>query len=163
MSKLPIRNQRHLSKSAPWGNLWSGMDDFFDHFNQWPFHKTQSGGSGMQNELNMLPSVDVSESKKAYKITAELPGMSTEDIKVDLSDGVLSLSGEKKSEKESDEENYHISERSYGFFKRNFALPPDVEPDSIEADFKKGVLIVTLPKNANAQEKQRKIEVNKID
>jgi HSP20 family protein len=74
---------------------------------------------------------------------------------------VLTLSGEKKTEKDEDKEgNYHLMERSYGYFKRSFALPPSVEEDKIKADFKKGVLSVVMPKSEKAQQLQRKISIN---
>ena len=93
-------------------------------------------------------------------MSAELPGLELDDINLDLSDGVLTLSGEKKTEKEEDkDDNYHMMERSYGFFKRSFSLPPSIEEDKIQAKFNKGVLNVTLPKSEKAQKLQRKISI----
>jgi HSP20 family protein len=93
-------------------------------------------------------------------VTAELPGLVLDNINLEISDGILTLSGEKKTEKEAGEDsNYHMMERSYGFFKRSFSLPPSVEEDKIKAEFKKGVLHVSMPKSDKAQQKQRKISI----
>jgi HSP20 family protein len=136
------------------------IDDFFDKFTQnWPFSRP-SLGSIQSTEFTLNPKVDITEDDKSYKMSAELPGMDLENINLDLSDGILTLSGEKKTEKEEDKEgNYHLMERSYGFFKRSFSLPPSVEEDKIKADFKKGVLTVSMPKSEKAQKLQRKISI----
>ena len=106
-----------------------------------------------------MPAVDVVESEKAYEITAELPGMDEKNIEVKVTDGRLTVKGEKQEEKEEKEKDYYLQERHYGSFERSFDLPESVEPDKIEASFKKGVLTVTLPKKAEAQKAAKKIEV----
>ena len=109
----------------------------------------------------MDPKVDITENKKAYTLTAELPGLDNDDITLDLSDGILTLSGQKNYENEADkDDNIHIMERSYGSFQRSFSLPVSVDQDAIKAEFKKGLLKVTLPKSLKAQELQRKIEIS---
>jgi len=119
-----------------------------------------SFGNIESTDMSLNPKVDMIEDKKTYTLSAELPGMELDNINLDLSDGILTLSGEKKTEKEENEEgNYHMMERSYGYFKRSFALPPSVEEDKIQADFKKGVLKVTMPKSAKSQQNQRKISI----
>lgn len=145
---------------APLGMHLPYIDDFFDKFTQsWPFLRP-SFGSLESTEFTLNPKVDIMEDDKSYKMSAELPGLDLENINLDLSDGVLTLSGEKKTEKEEDKEgNYHLMERSYGFFKRSFSLPPSVEEDKIKADFKKGVLNVHMPKSEQAQKLQRKISI----
>ena len=104
-----------------------------------------------------MPSVDVGETDKAFEITAELPGMDEDDIEVTLTDAGLTIKGEKKSEREETEKDYHRLERSFGSFQRFFAVPEEVDAAKIDARFKKGVLTVTLPKTAKA--KARKIKV----
>lgn len=145
---------------APIGSHFPYIDDFFDKFtNSLPFMRP-SIGNMESTELSLNPKVDIVEDDKSYKLSAELPGLELNDINLDLSDGVLTLSGEKKTEKEETKEgNYHMMERSYGFFKRSFSLPPSVEEDKIKADFKKGVLNISMPKSEKAQQKQRKIEI----
>ncbi len=106
-----------------------------------------------------VPAADVSEDDKAYKITAELPGLDEKSIEVLLSGDRLVLKGEKRQEKEEKDKNYYLSERCYGSFQRSFRLPDGVDQDKIAATFAKGVLTVTLPKTAEAQKQQKKIEV----
>jgi HSP20 family protein len=103
------------------------------------------------------PSVEVSETDKDIRVTAEVPGMSEKDIEVLLNDGVLTLRGEKRSETE--DKDRHFSERLYGRFERHIAVGFDVREDKIDAAFKSGVLTVTLPKSENAQSKVKRITV----
>ena len=105
------------------------------------------------------PAVDITEDDAGYKMTAELPGMNEKEIEVALSEGMLTLKGEKRQEKEQKDKNFYLSERSYGSFQRSFALPDGVDRDNIAADFAKGVLTITLPKTAKAKEAEKKIEV----
>lgn len=108
------------------------------------------------------PAVDITEDDKAYKIAAELPGMSEKDIEVSLSGDTLVLRGEKRQEREEKEKNRYLSERSYGAFQRSFALPESIDRDKIAAEFSKGVLTLTLPKTPDAQKQQKKIEVKAV-
>ena len=105
------------------------------------------------------PAVDLTEDSSAYKISAELPGMTEKDIEVAVSGDMVTLKGEKRQEREDKTENYHISERSYGSFQRSFYIPDGVDRDKIAAEFSKGVLTLTLPKTAEAQKASKKIEV----
>jgi HSP20 family protein len=107
------------------------------------------------------PAVDVAETDKAYEVTAELPGMDESNIEVKLADDVLTIKGEKKEEKEEKKKDYYVSERRFGSFQRSFTVPAGVDVSKIEANFKNGVLIVTLPKNAQAQKTEKKIEIKK--
>ena len=102
--------------------------------------------------------MDVTEDDKSYTITAELPGLDEKNIDVSLSDDMLVIKGEKQQEKEEKGKNRYVAERSYGAFQRTFALPKDAEADKVKAQFTKGVLTVTLPKSAQAQN-IRKVEV----
>lgn len=106
-----------------------------------------------------IPAVDMSEDDKSYKITAELPGLDEKNIDVSVSGDVLVIKGEKQQEKEEKDKNYYMSERSYGSFQRSFRLPEGVDQEKIAAGFAKGVLTITLPKTAEAQKQQKKIEV----
>lgn len=105
------------------------------------------------------PAVDIFETENAIVVKAELPGLSKDDIEVQIHDGVLTLKGERKFEKEVKEENYHRIERAYGGFQRSFSLPSSVEEDKIKASFKDGVLEVDLPKAEAVKPKQIKVEV----
>jgi len=106
-----------------------------------------------------VPAIDMSEDEKAYKISAELPGIDAKDIDVSVTGDMLVLKGEKRQEKEEKDKNYHFSERTYGSFQRAFELPASVDRNKVVADFSKGVLTITLPKTSEAQKPVKKIEV----
>jgi HSP20 family protein len=103
------------------------------------------------------PAFDISENEKEYVITAELPGIDIKDVDITLSEGVLSVKGEKKHEKEDKGEDYHRIERRYGSFHRSFRMPGSIETDKVDANYKDGILKLTLPKAEGSQTK--KIEV----
>ncbi|WP_193370172.1 Hsp20/alpha crystallin family protein [Pelagibius marinus] len=105
--------------------------------------------------------VDTSEDDKAYHVTAELPGMTEKDIEVTFADNMLTISGEKREEKEVKEENYHRRERSFGSFRRSFSLPSEVDEGKISAAFKDGVMTIDLPKAKSAQKKAKKITISR--
>jgi HSP20 family protein len=105
------------------------------------------------------PAVDATEDDKAYKIMAEMPGLEEKDIELSISGNMLTLKGEKRQEKEEKDKNRYLSERFYGSFQRSFALPDGVDRDNIGAELTKGVLTITLPKKAEAQTPEKKIEV----
>ena len=108
---------------------------------------------------DLAPHVEVTEQKKAYEISAELPGVDEKDVKVTLRDHTLIVSGEKKSERKEEKKEYSMSERRYGSFRRSFRVPDDVDEDKISAKFDKGVMTVILPKAASAKPKGRHIPI----
>ena len=105
------------------------------------------------------PAVEMTETAKTYKINIEVPGMDAADIEVSIEDDMLVISGEKKEEREEKEEGYSFSERSYGAFERRIGLPAAAVTDGIKAKVRKGVLQITLPKNAKAGKARRKVAV----
>lgn len=107
------------------------------------------------------PAVDIAERDKEYEVTVELPGMDEKDVDVKFADGVLSIKGEKKEEKEEKRKDYYLSERRFGSFQRSFQVPDGVDADKIEASFKNGVLMVVLPKSPEAQKREKKIAIKK--
>jgi HSP20 family protein len=109
--------------------------------------------------FDFAPRVETAETEAAYEVTAELPGVDEKDVKVSIEDSILTVSGEKKAEREEKKKDYVMSERSYGAFKRSFTLPENVAVDRIEARFDKGVLRVTLPKTAPTPSRQREIPI----
>ena len=115
----------------------------------------------LTNGHRMVVRWDVAETDDAVKISADLPGLTEKDIDVSLADGVLTIKGERKTETETDEKDkhYHRVERSYGAFERAMSLPSDVDESKIAADFKNGVLELTLPKKPEAKKKAKKIQV----
>lgn len=116
-------------------------------------------GNG-QGEMEWSPTVDIKEFKKEYLIEAELPGVNKDQVHLSISNGVLTMDGERHSEKESGDEKHHRLERYYGHFSRSFSLPEDVEADKIAADSKDGIIRVHLPKTAVVKPKSIEIKIN---
>ena len=105
------------------------------------------------------PAVDIAEHDDAYVVKVELPGVNKDDVKITLESNVLTISGDKKQEKETKKENYHRVERSYGSFQRSFTLPSTIKSEKIDASYKDGVLLVSLPKAEEAKTKQIEVKV----
>jgi HSP20 family protein len=135
------------------------FDDFFSNFGLTPFNEGWREFSEGWREFS--PSVDISENDKEIKVSAELPGLDDDDIQVTLDRDLLTISGEKKEEKEDKRQNYYRLERSYGSFRRSLRLPAEVEADKIEATFKNGVLKITLPKTAASHRKRITVKAGK--
>jgi HSP20 family protein len=106
-----------------------------------------------------VPSLDVSETKDNVLVKAEIPGMDPKEIDISYAEGILTVRGERKQEKEEKDENYHMIERRYGSFSRSVRLPHEVKSDRIKANYKDGVLRITLPKSEEAKKKEVKIRV----
>jgi HSP20 family protein len=144
---------RELTPFRDFERMRREMDRFWDSFfDVAPRRKTDDGGE-------WFPSLDVSETKSDIVVKVELPGIDPKDINISLSDGFLILKGERKTEKEEKEEDYHLIERSFGSFTRSIRLPRDFQGDKISASYKNGVLKVTLPKSEEAKKKEIKIKV----
>jgi HSP20 family protein len=154
-SLLPIGRERAVGRFAePFTTLQREIDRLFDDFTRgWP----SMGWAAPGRAAELIPSMDVAETEKDIEITAELPGLEEKDVQVNVADNVLTIKGEKKSEKEQKDKNYRMLERSYGAFSRTIELPAGTNPDSIQASLSNGVLKVTVPKAAPAQVK--KVEV----
>jgi HSP20 family protein len=116
-------------------------------------------GNGGLKLADWSPQVDIVEDEKEYLIKADLPEMKKDEIKVNVENGVLSVSGERKTEKEEKNKKFHRIERSYGTFMRSFALPDDADGTKVAAEFKEGVLRVHLPKNPVAKPKAIEVKV----
>jgi HSP20 family protein len=139
--------------TQPFLSLQREIDRLFEDFTRgFATMPSFTGGNGA-----LMPSTDVTETDKEIEITAELPGLEEKDVQVNLADGVLTIRGEKKAEKEEKERNYRLVERSYGSFERSITLPDGVKAEDVKASIAKGVLSVKVPKPAPAQ--ARKIEV----
>ena len=137
---------------TPTTTLSNLLDDFLGNgmFNAW------------DRDISLVnyPRVDIVEEKDTYKITADMPGLDKKDIAVEIKNGVLSLSGEKKEEKtEKDKNRYYHYERRFGSFRREFALPDHVDADHVEAKYANGVLELTLNKTEGAKPKQIEVKV----
>ena len=171
-TKLPVKTTDKEPERAlahrPWAPMESLRRDFnrlFEDFGElWrsPIrHALLAPEALWSRDLTWAatPAVDIAEKDKAYEITAELPGMDEKNIDVKVANGMLTIRGEKKEEKQEKKKDYYLSERRYGSFERRFQIPEGVESDKIEASFKKGILTVTLPKNAAAQAPEKKIAI----
>lgn len=106
------------------------------------------------------PSVDVYETSDGIVLEADLPGLKAEDFELSIENNVLTLKGERKFEKKTDEGNYHRVERSYGGFTRSFTLPTTVDVNNVAADFKDGVLKVSLPRREETKPRQIQVQIN---
>lgn len=145
--------EKNLTRWEPFRDLVSmrsDLDRLFESF---------FGRVPVIREDFWAPTVDVVERNGNIEVKAELPGMKKEDIKVTVKDNVLSLTGERKLEKEEKDKTYHRIERFYGKFCRSIQLPSDVEADKVKASYKDGVLHITLPKPESAKPKQIDVEV----
>lgn len=121
--------------------------------------KEESGNGGEMENAVWMPLTDVYEDNDFYKLKMDLPGIKKEDVKISYADGQLTISGERKQEKETDNSKYHRIERSFGRYYRNFTLPKMIVEDKIDAEFKDGQLIVNIPKAEEAKPKELEIKV----
>ncbi len=170
-SKIPIKTEKSIdTKSAtevrPLQALRQQVDRLFEDFQRGYWHlpfsqKVFDVEPFWRGDFafGATPSVDIVEKDDGYKVSAELPGMTGDDIEVKFADGTLTISGEKEEEKEEKKKDYFLSERRYGSFKRSFRVAEGADADKIEATFKNGVLTVTLPKTAEARKKTKTITV----
>jgi HSP20 family protein len=135
------------------------MDRLFDDFftpvagEGRPFAKAQQAAALLR------PDIDVDENDQVYTVTAELPGLAEKDIELNLRDNALTISGEKRSERNEEQGGRRYAERSFGRFERTIPFPTEVDSDRVDAAFRNGVLTVTLPKNEKAQDKTRRIAI----
>jgi len=106
-----------------------------------------------------IPPVDIYETKESIVLNVELPGVTKDDISLEVKDSTLTIRGEKKLEKDVKEENFHRMERTYGSFTRAFTLPSTVQQDKVKAKFRDGILEIRLPKAEEAKPKQIKVDV----
>jgi len=161
MAKTDVGTSQSSPVSRP-RDVFSAMRDEMERmferaehgWPRWPAVFKRDGDS-------MVPELDVRENTNAVTVEAELPGVDEKDVTVTLANGVLTIKGEKKSEKEEKSDNYYLAERSFGSFERSIRLPDTVDDAKIEAKFDKGVLKVTAAKKPEAVKAERKIEIKK--
>lgn len=154
--KVPVKREEQEPVAQLQRHINNLFDDFFDGFENFGLTPFEAFGESLQA---FSPRIDLSESEQDFTVSAELPGLDKNDIEVSLAHNMLTISGEKKEEKEDKGKNYYRMERFYGSFQRRIPLPTEVEADKVNATFKKGVLTVTLPKTAEAQRQRKKIAV----
>jgi len=170
-TQVPVKTETRgeVPTSAPtqWPSLSAlrgEIDRLFEDFDlgsRFPFRRPlQETEPFWRREMTWTaPAVDMVEKEKGYELTAELPGVDEKDIELKISNGMMTIKGEKQEQKEEKKKDYFFSERRFGSFERSFRLPEGVEADKIAATIKKGVLTVMLPKTAEAQKPEKKIEV----
>jgi HSP20 family protein len=140
----------------PFGSLFREVQKTFEDFSQrTPFARFSAD--------TLSPKIDIGESKDAIDVTAELPGVDEKDLDVTVANGMLTIRGEKRTERDEQDKdkNWYVVERGYGSFSRTIPLPFDPDPAKVEAKFDKGVLHIRLPKPAEVAQKQQKIEIKK--
>ena len=138
-------------------NVWSGLAHMQNRMNRLFDDLDMEEESSV---VNWSPRVEITELEDRFEVSAELPGMSRDDIKIELKDKILSISGEKSTEHEKKDRKLHVSERVYGSFSRSFHIPSHVKGDKIKAEFKNGVLTISLPKVEEAKPKQIEIKAD---
>ena len=122
------------------------LDDWFNH------------GVPAATSRTLRPAMDVAEDENLIVVRTELPGIAKEDVNVTLEDGVLTITGEKKTDRETKEKSYHLVERTFGAFQRSLSLPAGVDGDKADAHFENGVLTITVPKSEAAKPKRLQIK-----
>jgi HSP20 family protein len=146
-------NEKQLVRREPFKNFLNLRDDFGHLFESF------FGRMPMERQDLWLPIVDIIENNGNIEVKAELPGMNKDDIKVRIKNNMLQLSGERKQEKEIKEKTFHRVERYFGKFCRTIQLPADINTDKIKAQYKDGVLNITLPKPESMKPKEIEVEV----
>ncbi|MDE2488437.1 MAG: Hsp20/alpha crystallin family protein [Alphaproteobacteria bacterium] len=144
----------------PFGLFRREMDRLFEDF--FTPMETRSFAAGAAAPMALggsWPSIELEDRDDAYVVRAEAPGVDPKDIELNLRDNALVISGEKRSERNEDQEGRRYSERSFGRFERTIPLESEVDADKVEATCSNGVLTITLPKNARAKDRSRRIEI----
>jgi HSP20 family protein len=136
------------------------LEDMSERLNR-VFSRQPVRNSGKENltVADWMPTVDISENEAEYLIKAELPEVKKEDVKVTVENGVLTLQGERRQEKEEKGKRFHRVERSYGSFVRSFSLPESVDENAVKAEYKDGVLNLHLPKSEKVKPKAIDVKV----
>ncbi|MGZ3273533.1 MAG: Hsp20/alpha crystallin family protein [Phenylobacterium sp.] len=154
-TQVPVKQSGAPSRSffTPFGSLQREIDRLFDEFST-PF-------TGGREAAEIRCKMDLAETQDGLELSVEVPGLEEKDVSVAVSDGLLTVSGEKKFETEQKDKKFHFVERGYGSFARSISLPPNVKADDIKASLSKGVLKVTIPTPAKPEPKR--IEVKTAD
>jgi HSP20 family protein len=140
---------------------FSGADEIFNRlmpstFGRWPRFNLPANG---ETKYEWAPSANISETEKEFLIRAELPAVKKEDVKVTVDQGVITIEGERRQEKEDKNEKFHRVESFYGSFSRSFSLPDNTNAEAIRCESKDGVLVVHIPKVQPAAQKAKQIKV----
>ncbi len=157
----PRRRHRRWGLSGEPDPMHRMRDDLDRVFSQYlrPFNLPVFREAGLGRDASMATSMDVSETGQHLQIRLDAPGVAEEDIDISLTEGGLTITGHREAEDETEADNYHRMERSFGAFHRYIALPCEVAADKVDAKLDKGVLTITLPKSQRAKDNTRKIKV----
>jgi HSP20 family protein len=148
---VPVKRDRENPFALLRHDMDTLFDDFFRGFEMEPFFGSHS--------VSYSPKVDIIESDREIRVSAELPGMNEKDIDISLNHDSLTIKGEKREEKEDKGKDYYRMERSYGSFCRSIPLPVEIETDKVNAHYRKGILTIKIPKSAKTIEEKKKIAV----
>lgn len=152
MTLIRWRPLRDITPWSPSTDLVSEFDQMFDRF-------LNGGGLADGASSTWLPATDIVEHENEYTVQLEMPGVKKDDVKITVTDDVLTVRGEKKFEKETKDKNFHRMERTYGSFQRSFTLPTSVHSGNIAASYDDGILTITLPKAEEAKPKEIEVKV----
>jgi len=143
-----------------WLSPFERMEEIFEEFMRRPFGRHWLPSfPRLFEEMRPSPSVDIFEDGDDIVVKSELPGMTKDDIEVNITGNTITISGDKRSEEKVEKRNYYRLERSYGSFSRSFELPVEIKPEKAKATFKNGVLEVRLPKSEEAKKRVKKITI----
>ena len=147
--------------SDPFSAFREEMNSMLDRAFGRPLSLFDTPSLGHFGAGRITPQIDIHETDKEFTLTAELPGMDEKDVELLIDNGMMTLKGEKKYEKESEEDNARVVERRYGSFQRSFTLPSSVDEEKVSANFEKGVLKVKMPKGKDGKPSGRRVEIGK--
>ena len=150
---IPVRQRHAFGRSL--NHFQEEMNHLFQDF------FGNSALSRFEENFEQMPAIDVVENDKDFKIKAELAGMDPENVDVSVTDGYLTIKGERKEEKEEKDDNYLRQEMSYGSFRRSISLPETANFDKADASFKNGILTIQIPKKSGAVQKPKKLQIKK--
>ncbi|MBM3328117.1 MAG: Hsp20/alpha crystallin family protein [Calditrichaeota bacterium] len=142
---------RPWSRAADFSPLQRQMVRLFDDF---------FGNDSGESDAHWSPRVDVVEHEDRFEVTAELPGLTRDEVKVELQNNVLTLSGEKRLDTERKDRGLYLTERAFGTFRRSFQFPGQIDAGKIDAEYRNGLLVVTLPKSEESRSRQIEVKVH---
>jgi len=161
---MPKKESKEIAKAEPARALspFEEMERRFEDLFRRPFSLLEPSWwprLRMPEMEEVAPKVDIFEEGDNFVVKAEIPGMKKEEIEVNLTDDMVTISGEKKKEEKVEKKDYYRFERSFGSFSRSFRLPKDVQADKAKATFKDGVLELKVPKTEEAKKKEKKVPI----
>lgn len=157
-----MRSNKEMTPFTGRGSVWDFMSEMEKAFDDiWSDGSLFQNRGGQMESRQFVPAVDLRETNDFYLLSVDVPGLSEKDIQINVHDGRLTLSGERKSEHRSEDQGVHRIEKSYGHFERSFQLPKGVKEDKIQARSENGVLEVMIPKAEQAKPRSVQIEPSK--